>query len=353
MKLTVIDLCSGIGGFSYGLERTGYFETIQFVEIDKFCQKVLKKNFPNIPIHEDINTYKPVNADVVTAGFPCQPFSVAGLRKGINDDRNLWSETFRIITEAKPKWFIGENVEGIINISNGAVLQQIQKDLEKENFQVQCLVIPASGVGAWHQRKRVWIIANSNNNGHGTQGFSTSNKNKTEFRISGNNPIKKYNVSNSNSRLRGRWRTIEQSGENEVRRIYSSEKEQTRKNLRSKTFRCNAVSGKTEILQHTNNQRPQEFNISKESKKQNFINRKSNKNKTNETWWQTQSELCGVPHGISYELDKDRANRIKALGNSIVPEIAYEIAKAILVAENEQSHRLHIKQNRNLEFSNE
>jgi DNA (cytosine-5)-methyltransferase 1 len=169
--LKLLDLFSGIGGFSLGMEATNRIKTIAFVEKDKFCQKVLNKNFKNIPIEEDIRNVKGSNytADIVSGGFPCQPFSVAGKRKGKDDDRYLWDETIRVVAETKPKWFVGENVEGIINISNGTVLQQIQQDLEKEGFQVQCLVIPASGVGAWHQRKRVWIIgcnvSNSNYSG--------------------------------------------------------------------------------------------------------------------------------------------------------------------------------------------
>jgi DNA (cytosine-5)-methyltransferase 1 len=168
--LKLLDLFSGIGGFSLGMEATNRIKTIAFVEKDKFCQKVLNKNFKNIPIEEDIRNVKGSNytADIVSGGFPCQPFSVAGKRRGKDDDRYLWDETIRVVAETKPKWFVGENVEGIINISNGTVLQQIQQDLEKEGFQVQCLVIPASGVGAWHQRKRVWIIgcnvSNSNSN---------------------------------------------------------------------------------------------------------------------------------------------------------------------------------------------
>jgi DNA (cytosine-5)-methyltransferase 1 len=168
--LKLLDLFSGIGGFSLGMEATNRIKTIAFVEKDKFCQKVLNKNFKNIPIEEDIRNVKGSNytADIVSGGFPCQPFSVAGKRRGKDDDRYLWDETIRVVAETKPKYFVGENVEGIINISNGTVLQQIQQDLEKEGFQVQCLVIPASGVGAWHQRKRVWIIgcnvSNSNSN---------------------------------------------------------------------------------------------------------------------------------------------------------------------------------------------
>ena len=164
VKLKVLDLFSGIGGFSLGLESTGGFETIGFVEKDSFCQKVLKKNFNNINIEGDIRNVRGEKyaAEVITGGFPCQPFSVAGKRKGTDDDRYLWDEMLRVIREVKPRWIIGENVEGIININKGVVLRQVQTDLENEGFKVQCLVIPASGIGAWHQRKRVWIIANSN-----------------------------------------------------------------------------------------------------------------------------------------------------------------------------------------------
>ena len=164
MKL--LDLFSGIGGFSLGAEYNN-IETIGFVEKDVFCQKVLRKHWPNVPILGDIrdvtkDTFESV--DIVSGGFPCQPFSVAGKRRGTDDDRYLWDETIRVVSLYKPRWFVGENVEGIVNIQNGMVLRQVQDDLEKEGFEVQCGIIPASGIGAWHQRKRVWIIAHSNSN---------------------------------------------------------------------------------------------------------------------------------------------------------------------------------------------
>jgi DNA (cytosine-5)-methyltransferase 1 len=277
MKLKLLDLFSGIGGFSLGLESTGYFKTIAFVEKDKFCQQVLKKNFKNIPIESEVRNVKGDRyaADIITGGFPCQPFSVAGKRRGTDDDRYLWDETIRIIRECKPRWFIGENVEGIINIQEGMVLRQVQDDLEKEGFQVQCLVIPASGIGAWHQRKRVWILAYSEHNGShrskGNETIESSNQSK-EWLFIGDDK----DVSNSNSRLG--------IGENEE--------------VQARRYAINSIC---------------------KSRKQ--------------TWWQTQSKLCGVPYGVSYELDKDRTNRIKALGNSIVPLIARELGLAIMKAE--------------------
>jgi DNA (cytosine-5)-methyltransferase 1 len=304
IMLKVLDLFSGIGGFSLGLESTGNFKTIAFCEKDEFCQKVLQKNFKNIPIEGDIRNVKgeKYKADVVTGGFPCQPFSVAGKRKGTDDDRYLWDETIRVVRECKPKWFIGENVEGLINIQEGMVLRQVQTDLEKEGFEVQCLIIPASGIGAWHQRKRIWIIG--------------------------------CNVSNSNSRMRRRWGTIGESGANEIWGFYSSEKKQSSNDIRSKTIGCNDILGEEQNLQYTDNQRCKESNISSESKKSEFNNREYDSTTENKTWWQTQSELCGIPHGVSTTMDKDRANRVKSLGNSIVPQIARELGKAIIEAEN-------------------
>lgn len=341
--LKLLDLFSGIGGFSLGMEATKRIKTIGFVEKDKFCQKVLNKNFKNIPIEEDIRNVKGqrYTADIVSGGFPCQPFSVAGKRRGQDDDRYLWDETIRVVAETKPKWFVGENVEGIVNINNGLVLRQVQTDLEKEGFQVQCLIIPASGIGAWHQRKRVWIIANSERERLQRWRGEESNKNKDRLcenqkkkgnkiwskseRCSGvsknKNDISNSNsrlsireneeiqtrgntinssskdVSNSNSRLRRGRGTEQESRTNQIWSFYSPKEKQTEQHIRSKAVRCDALSKQTK------------------------------------TWWQTQSELCGVPDGVSYELDKGRSNRIKALGNSIVPQIAYEIGKAIVDAE--------------------
>jgi DNA (cytosine-5)-methyltransferase 1 len=248
--LKLLDLFSGIGGFSLGLESTGGFETIAFVEKDDFCQKVLKKHWPNITIEGDIRNVKgdKYEADVITGGFPCQPFSVAGKRKGTDDDRYLWDETIRVVRECKPRWFIGENVEGLININNGVVLRQVQTDLEKEGFEVQCLVIPASGVGAWHQRKRIWIMGYSKHNGRSstkikgrndkTNDNSEKRKNQTsEFeRTSG--PINNGNVrmdATNTERYRTRWKRLTKPRESKNLAEWSCfQQRTTRKNVKMK-----------------------------------------------------------------------------------------------------------------------
>ena len=452
-KLKVLDLFSGIGGFALGLDSTGFFETVKFVEKDKYCQKVLRKNFPNIPIEEDIKNVegKEYSADVVVGGFPCQPFSVAGKQKGTNDDRYLWPEMLRLIREIKPEFVIGENVQGIINLQNGMVLRQVQDELESEGFEVQCFLIPASGIGAWHQRYRVWIVGHSQHNGllaaekrcrdkkdyggsqkrenetiefertsgsrdnenvsntdsnrekwhksedgqgsgieqNGKDDVSNTNsrlsigeneevqtrgktinssssrggeKNVSNTEIFGTRESRNINqkkrnessgstqsnsssqnVSNTDGGLRGGGTTIGKSGENKVWRFYSEEE------------------GETDVSQ-SNDERRKESDISQKSEEQIIDNRghdekrdisdtspkrlqrrdpeqelqeqelgfSSNQNdETKQTWWQIESDLCGVPNGISYELDKDRANRIKTLGNAIVPQIAREFGLAI------------------------
>ena len=322
MKLKLLDLFSGIGGFSLGLESTGYFETIAFVEKDKFCQQVLKKNFKDIPIESEVRDVKGDRyaADIVCGGFPCQPFSVAGKRKGTDDDRYLWDETIRIVRECKPRWFIGENVEGIINIQEGMVLRQVCDDLEKEGFEVQCVVIPASGIGAWHQRKRVWILAYSKHNG--------SHRSKRNETIESSNQSKEWlfirdnqDVSNTIGKLSDGCSSTTRVSTTELERLDSNEKE-NRNEVRSKAERCSE-----QTISNTNEQRTQVQIKGKHTS----IEMSGSSSK--ETWWQTQSSLCRVPDGVSYELDKDRTNRIKALGNSIVPLIARELGLAIIKAE--------------------
>jgi DNA (cytosine-5)-methyltransferase 1 len=371
MKLKLLDLFSGIGGFSLGLESTGYFKTIAFVEKDKFCQQVLQKNFKDTPIESEVRNVKGERyaADIITGGFPCQPFSVAGKRRGTDDDRYLWDETIRIIRECKPRWFIGENVEGIINIQGGMVLRQVQDDLEKEGFQVQCLVIPASGIGAWHQRKRVWIIAHSNSNRDRYEIKGSNGEEKEiqrEYREKDNTTGKPFradtNVPNSNSRLsigeneevqarrntindgsknvsntdsgmRGRWGTEQSSGANQEWRFCIEKEKQTQHDIRSKAVGCDAIHGEDVLNSNS-------IGLQRRSIQSNNLQETSNSTETTNTsskeqytWWKAQSSLCGVPNGISYELDKSRSNRIKSLGNSIVPLIARELGIAIMKAE--------------------
>ena len=187
LLVKLLDLFSGIGGFSYGLEKTG-FQTVAFCEMDKYCKLVLQKHWKGTKIYSDVKeiTKERLEADgvelpeIITGGFPCQPFSIAGKQKGTNDDRHLWPEMFRIIKELKPRWVIGENVRGIVNIQDGVVFETVCTDLESEGYEVQAFNIPAAGVGAPHRRERIWIVANSRRTLR--QGSSIREKNENETR---------------------------------------------------------------------------------------------------------------------------------------------------------------------------
>ncbi len=153
-----LDLFSGIGGFALAARMAGEFKTVAFCEIDKYCQRVLRKNFPNVPINDNVKTlngneYGPI--DIITGGYPCQPFSIAGKRSGANDDRHLWPEVFRIARSIKPRWLLLENVAGHITLG----LDDVLFDLDSIGYTAQPFVIPACAVDARHRRDRVWIIA--------------------------------------------------------------------------------------------------------------------------------------------------------------------------------------------------
>ena len=356
--LSLLDLFSGIGGFSLGMEATKRINTVAFCEKDEYCRKVLKKHWSNTQQYIDIRDIDgtKISADIISGGFPCQPFSVAGKRKGTTDDRYLWDEMLRVITEIKPKWVVGENVQGIINIDNGLVLRQVQTDLEAQGFQVQCFLIPASGIGAWHKRNRVWILGYSEHNGSSTAKIKGGNfetaarssqgeKATRKFKGTGRSLYNEY-VPNSNSRLRRRRGTIKESGANEIWGFYPTQEEQTQQHIRSKAIGCDAVSGEEENVTNANNKRLQRYQLQSDNlqtKNKSTINSNSNFERQ-QTWWQTQSNFCGVPNGISYELDKGRTNRIKSLGNAIVPQIAFEIGKAILAAEDDKEHSIQGKE---------
>jgi len=156
-----LDLFSGVAGFALAARWVWgkAHRILAFVEIDPFCQKVLAKNFPGVPIYGDIRAFKATEfmgkVDLLTGGWPCQPFSRAGKRRGKADDRYLWPEMFRVIKECRPRWVVGENVTGIINLA----LDDVLADLESAGYEAWTVVIPACAVNAPHRRDRVWIVA--------------------------------------------------------------------------------------------------------------------------------------------------------------------------------------------------
>jgi DNA (cytosine-5)-methyltransferase 1 len=284
--MKVLDLFAGIGGFSLAAHWMGW-ETVAFVEREPFCQKVLRKNFGDgIEIHNDIFEFdgRPFRGavDIITGGFPCQPFSAAGKRKGTADDRHLWPEMFRTIVDVQPRYIVAENVFGFINWSGGLVFEQVQADLESAGYEVWAGVVPAASVGAPHRRNRVWIVAKSrgircDNGGDYRQGRYVSPD---------------VGISAKSQPKRGRW--INGVGPS-CATIVDTESTRLSRRIREKR------SGRNE----PHRSHPPRW--------ENFP---------------TQSSVCGRDDGIP-----NRVDRIKALGNSIVPQIALEIFRAIEAAE--------------------
>jgi DNA (cytosine-5)-methyltransferase 1 len=176
---THLDLFSGIGGFALAAKWNGY-RTVGFCDNEPYAQAVLKRHWPEVPCHKDIREVRGelyAGVTLLTGGFPCQPFSVAGKQRGKDDDRYLWPEMLRVIQEARPTWIIGENVAGIVNLA----LDQVCADLEDQGYEVEPIIIPACSVDAPHRRNRVWIVANSNNKG--SQGYWGSKECSDKFII--------------------------------------------------------------------------------------------------------------------------------------------------------------------------
>ena len=179
-KIKTLSLFAGIGGIDLGLEATGHFETVQFVEYDPYCQHILKRHWPNVSVWGDVKTFDPDSCgeiDCIVGGYPCQPFSVAGKQKGTQDDRHLWPRMFEIIKHKRPSLILCENVSGHIVLG----LDEVLLDLEGEGYSTRAFVIPASAVDANHKRERVWIVAYSNSRGRwGEERFGENDSSRSK-----------------------------------------------------------------------------------------------------------------------------------------------------------------------------
>jgi len=323
MAFKLLDLFSGLGGFSLGLERTGYFKTVAFCDNDKYSKLIINKHWKGKKVYEDVReiTKQRLKADgielpdIITGGFPCQPFSVAGKQKGTSDDRHLWPEMFRIIKELTPRWIIGENVKGLVNLQDGMVFETVCTDLEGEGYEVRAFNIPAAGVGAPHRRERIWIVGHSKHNGSSTTEIKRRDNKINDGAQEGTNKtseFKRANRSSNNEIMEDSRRALRQgtelreTNEDEVREGYADQHQ--RPGSTSESNVANASAGR---------RAPQEGEI------------QTRGNGTeHQGWWSTEPNVGRVAHGVS-----GRVYRLKGLGNSIVPQIAEEIGKAIIEAE--------------------
>jgi DNA (cytosine-5)-methyltransferase 1 len=289
-------LFSGIGGFDLAASWMGW-ENIFHCERDEFGQKVLAHHFPNSKLYDDVRTMDANKyrgrIDVLSGGFPCQPFSLAGNRKGKEDERHLWPSMLRVIRECRPRYVVGENVKGLVGWSDGMVLEEVCVDLENIGYSVQPYLIPACAKNAPHQRMRVWFVAYSNDDGTGR----TSRRDESEVRSEGVQERDKVQQLNESDSLRG-----------------------------SNAPDTDSSTGKIEPI----SRQGQGKSIGRDS--QTIRNR-----------WEefpTVTPVCGGDDGLPEELDgitfpKWRRQSVAAYGNAIVPQIAHSIFEAIDIMDRE------------------
>lgn len=322
-------LFEGIGGFSLAARWMGW-ETLAWCEWNEFGQKVLRHHFPEAEGFGDITktdfTKYANRIDIITGGFPCQPYSTAGKRKGKEDERHLWPEMLRAIREVQPRYVVGENVRGLTNWNGGLVFDEVQADLEAEGYEVLPFLLPACAVNAPHRRDRIWFVAfkdtRSNGCSNGKYDKQISNWNKREFSTGGKERIF-TSTSFKNATDTNGNRLHECNGEHEVN---SGERG------------INALNDLDEATMHTDSFGLQGGMRQKRGKREISAYNATTFNASSlRGAWQnfpTKPPICGGNDGLPRELDnitfsKWRTESIKAYGNAIVPQIAYEIFKAI------------------------
>jgi DNA (cytosine-5)-methyltransferase 1 len=276
---THLDLFSGIGGFALAAKWNGY-RTVGFCDNEPYAQAVLKKHWPEVPCHKDIREVRGelyAGVTLLTGGFPCQPFSVAGKQRGKDDNRYLWPEMCRVIREARPAWIIGENVAGIVNLA----LDTVCADLEAEGYEVEPVIIPACAVDAPHRRDRVWIIA----------------KNVADTKHGG---------------LQGR----QDNGVLQCRQAEAREQGGEQ---------AGDVEGCCLLVANTINKGLQRTELCEAFSENAGASRSASECFGIEgSCWPTEPNVGRVAHGIP-----NRTHRLKGLGNAIVPQVAAEIIRNI------------------------
>ena len=336
MMLRHFDVCSGIGGFSLGFRWAALSEPVAFCEIDPYCQKVLAKNFPNIPIFNDVkelvndrpeSTRTIPDHDILTSGYPCQPFSVAGQRRGEEDERNIWRFVFEIVKRKHPTWCVFENVYGHIAMG----LDQVLHDMESEGYSTQTFVVPACSLNAPHKRDRLWIVGNSEHDGSLASKIRRGNQETSRGASQGQNQAeqssrtsrRKDNVTLADTKSEGL------QGLDKHSPTISTERDEITdigtKGSRDKNVantKCMGRESRTSVREE----------LAREESHGKFNNRSTDGSaqKRARSWWDVEPNVGRVAYGIP-----SRVDRLRGLGNAIVPQIAMQIGLSIKEAMND------------------
>ncbi|MCG9792499.1 DNA cytosine methyltransferase [Flavobacterium algicola] len=321
-SLTHGSLFSGIGGFDLAAEWVGW-ENKFHCEWNDFGKRILKYYWPKAISYDDITktdfTIHRGTIDVLTGGFPCQPYSVAGKRKGKEDERHLWPEMLRAIREIEPRYIVGENVYGIINWNGGLVFEEVQTDLENAGYKVQTFVLPAASVNAPHKRERIWFIA-----------FKNSNKNRwtcNQWKTKPKTGKQRNSCSRNNEQLC--------AYNDEVKNFTDTESESSRRKHKQRQKQrefggCNCKNDAS----YTECKRRREILQKIQQKKSNGKGFNAFNEPNSWEKFPTETPICDGDDGLSSRLDaitfpKWRSESIKGGGNAIVPQVVLQIFKAI------------------------
>ena len=306
-----VDLCSGIGGFALGFEWAGLSKPVLFCDIEEWPRKILAKHWPNVPIAEDVKELandpdrNVPDCDIITAGYPCQPFSLAGERRGAEDDRHIWPEIFSIVQRKRPAWCVFENVYGHISMG----LDEVLSDLELESYSVRPFIVPACATDAPHRRDRVWIIARNvgDSNSRDSKRINSGRSKPTESGSGSKSGCADVAYTNSPHQQRG----------------CISIRVQAQHNLPH----SDSSDGRSGIMANTaskrqQGQRPQGDASNKETDGERQAAQPFNGSVGG--FWLPEPAVGRVANGIPRRLD-----RLKGLGNAIVPQVAQRIGETI------------------------
>lgn len=339
--MTHASLFSGIGGFDLAAEWAGWTNLFN-CEIDDFCRKILNYHFPDATQYKDIRTVDFAvwrgRVDVLSGGFPCQPFSLAGKRQGTADDRYLWPEMLRAIRSIRPRWVVGENVYGFVNWSRGLVFEQVCSDLEDEGYTVQAYILPACAVDAPHRRDRVWIIAHADRDGGSAHTGARESVRDCSFAYEEQyESIHVHRITADGS----------DAGVEDMqgREVLSDELENAphaNRNRCGKWSREQEFIAKCERASDAGND--EQARVAADSSRVLLQRRKKRSGKIQSRgdhlgaicWadFPTQSPICRRDDGLFSELDgitfpRWRRESLKAYGNAVVPQLVYEIFETI------------------------
>ncbi len=310
-----VDLCSGIGGFALGFEWAGLSKPVLFCDIEPWSRKVLAKHWPNVPIAEDVkelandpDRFIPrtdPRTPILTAGYPCQPFSVAGKQRGTEDDRHIWPFISQIITHKRPAWCVLENVHGHVALG----LDEVLADLEAQDYAARAFIVPACAVNAPHRRDRIWIIAHTNSQGEPDVTRFTE---EGQRMVGGAPPHDGTQSPQPNQKKKSLFL------KNKPKLIFRSE-----------------FTKQSKDVPNTSSDKPKKHGHARCSAKY-------------QSWWAVEPRMGDLVDGLPKGLDrfdgwerepadiprvatgvKDRVSRLRGLGNAILPQIAMQIGLTI------------------------